>query len=219
MSKHEVKEATIEPKVSIDLTFTKEDIIAIKISEIENAALAEIEKLSDANNEFSKEHSDIIKKRDDALGAYCKKNYNNFGADLEEALKVHYETIRRNVQFDMRRSSEDKCDDDNTKNVVRIVVQIQGFAKSGQRLASAELFKEVPIPAFYHDESVNAKKIHEKIEVNTNKIFEQKRILAQLAITERRARAEIARSMLGGSQGARILETLAGVGNKVKLLG
>lgn len=199
-----------DPIVNIDLKFTKEDIINIKISEIETAALANIERLSDERSELETKHSKIRGSTEEALKKYCKDTFNSYGDDLEAALSKFFTKVRRVVDYSVA--------DRDEKKVIDVCASVDCYDEINNRSGQNRISKRCDMPAFYNEALAEMADIQKKISALADSIFTEKRKLAQLAVTERRARAELSKALMGGSQGRAIMEALGKVGSSVKLL-
>lgn len=209
----DVKSAKVEPTIRADLTLTKDDIINIRISEIEEAALAEIAAKQAANEKLHERINELSKKASAVIEKYVKDTFSEFGSDLDAALGKYFK-VKRQLSFNVARGENDEV------NKLNITVRIYLNDPTGRNHTDdINLYAEGKIPQDSLDLSAQTQELTKEIEANNEVIFNEKRKIAQLAITERRARAALSRAMLGGQGGQAILAALGSVGANIPLLG
>lgn len=209
----DAKTAKVEPTIRADLTLTKDDIINIRISEIEEAALAEIAAKTEANSKIQERINELRKKATDIISVYVKNTFGDFGADLEAALSKYFTKVSRQLSFNEARER----DEEESKTKINVGVRIYMSNQRGQE--DVNLYTDGVIPQDALDLRAQATALEKEIAENNDLIFTEKRKIAQLAVTERRARAALSRAMLGGQGGQAILAALGSVGANIPLLG
>ena len=122
-----VSESSEEPVIEWDLSLSKEDIIAIKVSELETALAAKKEQLSELLKENDHAQGELRKELADSVAAHAKaqleERTNAFGLQLLEMGLL----VETNYSF--------------THTDSRITYSIQARAKDNQGRAPKELLK------------------------------------------------------------------------------
>lgn len=211
-----VQSAKVEPNIRADLTLTKDDIINIRISEIEEAALAEIEVKSQENEKLRTRVKELRAKAQAILENYVRTTFGTYGEDLEASLKKYYHRVTRSLSFaPANRHTEDEATDKSRLNIsIRFGVYFQNNC-GGDDLT---LHTEGNTPQDCFDLEAQALALEKDIAANNELIFVEKRKIAQLALTERRARAALSRALLGGDGGKAIMTALNAVSSSTPLL-
>lgn len=212
-----VQSAKVEPNIRADLTLTKDDIINIRISEIEEAALAEIEVKSQENEKLRTRIKELRAKAQAILENYVRTTFGTYGEDLEASLKKYYHRVTRSLSFAPANRHNDA---DNTVDKSRLNISIR-FGVYFQNNGGGDdltLYTEGNTPQDCFDLEAQAVALEKDIAVNNDLIFVEKRKIAQLALTERRARAALSRALLGGDGGKAIMNALNAVSSSTPLL-
>ncbi len=193
--------------VSADLRLTKEDIISIRISEIEEKAELEIERLNiqirDANKKISQakaaQEADLMKAIDTAK--------EGFGSADEAVFGKLFTKVIRQVSAEVVNISSDE----NSKRVIIVNCTIEGqrtndVPSSVGRYhrcnstdhAEMKLHKMLEVPAEVLAYNDTITEINKQLVDLSEKVFEQKKVLANLSRTQRRATAALSKMILQG---------------------
>jgi hypothetical protein len=202
--------AVVEEELAIttDLAITKEDIIAIKVSELEGALVARKEELAallkenvQAQDEVRKE---ITKQIEEHVASRLASRAEAFGEELRDlGLKVE-----ANYSFT---HSED-----------RVTYSIHASAKSNQGKAPKETLKgsfSIHGKFKHDDDTVRLQGKREGLVEHhaelTEKMFDVRKRLQELPRTERQARAALAKTILSSTDRGKAI--LAGLSSNLNL--
>lgn len=207
--------------LSANLSLTKEDIITIKISEIEESAELEIERLGMLSKELDKKSERENAAKAKAIEDFLLPLKEQAGQTEASALRSWFTDVKVNVNVG-------RADSLGTHPAGFVVsASIRGARKNDipEHIArnsrhsnnvddftmTVNKFVEMPADIKLFDQRIS-ELAEQKLDVN-EKIFQQKKILAQLPRTARRATAALAKAMLtnGGDANNMLLETLRGV--------
>lgn len=207
--------------LSANLSLTKEDIITIKISEIEESAELEIERLNMHNKELEKRAQAVRVEKETTIAGFIAPIKAAAGKAEADLLATMFNDVK------VATSVENVDASDSNKAGFLFVTTMRGGRKNAvpERIArnsrhsgsvdeaqvTLHKFVETPAEILAFDEKI--KDIQAQILDTNEKIFGQKKILAQLPRTARRATAALAKAMLtnGGEANNMLLETLQGV--------
>lgn len=199
-----VTDGSEEPVIEWDLSLSKEDIIAIKVSELETALAAKKEQLNELLKENSHAQCELRKEIADSVTAHVKdqleERTNAFGQELlEMGLKVE-----TNYSF--------------THSDSKITYSIQARAKDNQGRSPKETLKgslSLHGKLEHSKETVTLQgKLEGLVEEHadlTEKMLETRKRLQELPRTEREARAALAKTILQRTErGQNLLAGLSG---------
>lgn len=231
-------EKIVATEITSRLDITKEDIINVKMVEIEEAINEKINEVRDEISQKTTEKAKLANKRNTLLVEFIKKNQTVIQPETVEALRKVYPKLTLHFTEESRSEEIDGKD----VVVVRINMQVQASgsfvegdadlleARRKRMLAQGESERDqrqntiftasrfLKAPAEFEEIGDEIAKVEARITELRGIELAQAKKLAQLALVERKARAAVTRQQLARSTaGQALLSEMADI-REIKLL-
>ena len=205
----EVTLVGIEPKVNVDFNLTKDDLVDIKISEIEQTGLAAISAFEKEQDALNSERRDLDAQLKKFVTDFIEKNTKTFGDDLKVSLEKLYK-VKRTIHHEI----------ESIHNRVKISVhfrvnQTTADSENEERDYNSESITfrgHVALPPEHKEFQDKIDALNTKINEVAIKITRERKELATLPMKARLMKSNLTRAaMLASEQGKNLLASLGTV--------
>lgn len=193
--------------VSADLRLTKEDIISIRISEIEEKAELEIERLTISGREVAKKAAAAKREQEEKIKAEAAAAKEGFGLKEEEMLKQLFTKVERSTtaeNIEVREADGKRMILVRARVIARRTNDVPAKMACNYGRVSAndgaevEMTRVVELSSEVTAFDRTLEELGRQTSEINEKIFDQKKILANLGRTQRRATAALSKMIIQG---------------------